>query len=55
VPLVNARSRRRGRRHQRGRREAHPEGLVALNVESKVDQKSTKDIAAAWLKANGLG
>jgi osmoprotectant transport system substrate-binding protein len=32
-----------------------PEGLVALNVESKVDQKSTKDIAAAWLKANGLG
>ena len=31
-----------------------PEGLVALNVESKVDQKSTKDIAAAWLKANGL-
>lgn len=32
-----------------------PEGLVALNVESKVDQKSTKDIAAAWLKSNGLG
>lgn len=32
-----------------------PEGLVALNVESKVDQKSTKDVAAAWLKANGLG
>lgn len=31
-----------------------PEGLVALNVESKVDQKSSKDIAAAWLKANGL-
>jgi len=32
-----------------------PEGLIALNVESKVDQKSTKDIAASWLKANGLG
>ena len=32
-----------------------PDGLVALNVESKVDQKSSKDIAAAWLKANDLG
>lgn len=31
-----------------------PEGLVALNVESTVDQKSSKDIASAWLKANGL-
>ena len=31
------------------------DGLVALNVESKVDQKSSKDIAAAWLKANDLG
>ncbi|MCC9052861.1 ABC transporter substrate-binding protein [Microbacterium sp. F2E] len=31
-----------------------PEGLVALNVESTVDQKSPKDIASAWLKANGL-
>ena len=32
-----------------------PDGLVALNVESKVHQKSSKDIAAAWLKANDLG
>ena len=32
-----------------------PDGLVALNVESKVHQKSPKDIAAAWLKANDLG
>lgn len=31
-----------------------PEGLVALNVESTVDQKSSKDIASAWLAANGL-
>lgn len=31
-----------------------PEGLVTLNVESTVDQKSSKDIASAWLKANGL-
>ena len=30
-----------------------PEGLVALNVESTVDQKSSKDIASAWLAANG--
>ena len=32
-----------------------PEGLVALNVESKQDQKSTPDIAKAWLAANKLG
>ncbi len=31
-----------------------PEGLVALNVQSTVDQMSTPDIAAAWLKENGL-
>jgi osmoprotectant transport system substrate-binding protein len=31
-----------------------PEGLVALNVQSTVDQKSTKDIATAWLTDNGL-
>jgi osmoprotectant transport system substrate-binding protein len=31
-----------------------PEGLVALNVQSTVDQMSTPDIAAAWLKDNGL-
>jgi len=31
-----------------------PEGLVALNVQSTVDQKSTPDIAKAWLTANGL-
>jgi len=31
-----------------------PEGLVALNVESTVDQKSSADIAKAWLKAQGL-
>lgn len=31
-----------------------PEGLVALNVESTVDQKSSKDIASAWLAANCL-
>lgn len=32
-----------------------PDGLVALNVRSTVDQSSTKDIAAGWLKQNGLG
>jgi osmoprotectant transport system substrate-binding protein len=31
-----------------------PEGLVALNVESTVDQKSSAEIATAWLKENGL-
>jgi Periplasmic glycine betaine/choline-binding (lipo)protein of an ABC-type transport system (osmoprotectant binding protein) len=31
-----------------------PEGLVALNVESTVDQRSSADIAADWLAANGL-
>ena len=31
-----------------------PEGLVELNVQSTVDQKSAKDIAAAWLSDNGL-
>ena len=31
-----------------------PEGLVALNVQSTVDQQSTADIAAAWLSENGL-
>ncbi|WP_336631507.1 MULTISPECIES: ABC transporter substrate-binding protein [unclassified Microbacterium] len=31
-----------------------PEGLVALNVQSTVDQKSSKDIAAQWLKENNL-
>ncbi len=31
-----------------------PEGLVALNVESTVDERSSADIAADWLKANGL-
>jgi len=31
-----------------------PEGLVDLNVQSTVDQKSSKDIAAAWLSENGL-
>ena len=31
-----------------------PEGLVALNVQSTVDEKSAKDIAAAWLSDNGL-
>ncbi len=31
-----------------------PEGLVALNVESTVDQRSTEDIAADWLSENGL-
>jgi len=31
-----------------------PEGLVALNVESTVDQKSSADIAAKWLADNNL-
>jgi osmoprotectant transport system substrate-binding protein len=31
-----------------------PEGLVALNVESTVDQKSAADIAKKWLADNGL-
>lgn len=31
-----------------------PEGLVALNVESTVDQKSSAEIATKWLKDNGL-
>lgn len=31
-----------------------PEGLVALNVESTVDQRSPADIAKDWLAANGL-
>lgn len=31
-----------------------PEGLVALNVQSTVDQMSAGDIAAAWLSDNGL-
>jgi osmoprotectant transport system substrate-binding protein len=31
-----------------------PEGLVALNVQSTVDEKSAKDIAAAWLSDNDL-
>ncbi len=31
-----------------------PSGLIALNVESKVDQKSPKDIAAGWLSDNGF-
>ena len=30
------------------------EGLVALNVESTVDQKSSADIATKWLQDNGL-
>ncbi len=32
-----------------------PEGLVALNVESTVDQRSSADIAKDWLAANDLG
>ncbi|MBD8080638.1 ABC transporter substrate-binding protein [Cellulosimicrobium arenosum] len=32
-----------------------PEGLVALNVESTVDQRSSADIAADWLADNDLG
>ncbi|MFE7844324.1 ABC transporter substrate-binding protein [Microbacterium sp. NPDC057407] len=31
-----------------------PEGLVALNVESTVDERSAEDIAADWLSENGL-
>jgi osmoprotectant transport system substrate-binding protein len=31
-----------------------PEGLVAMNVESTVDQQSPADIAAKWLKDNDL-
>lgn len=31
-----------------------PEGLIALNVESTVDQRSSDDIAADWLAENGL-
>jgi osmoprotectant transport system substrate-binding protein len=31
-----------------------PEALVALNVQSTVDQESTEDIATAWLEENGL-
>ncbi|GAA1971099.1 ABC transporter substrate-binding protein [Microbacterium deminutum] len=31
-----------------------PKGLIAMNVQSTVDQKSAKDIAAAWLSDNGL-
>ncbi|MET0812199.1 MAG: ABC transporter substrate-binding protein [Microbacterium sp.] len=32
-----------------------PEGLVALNVESTVDERSSADIAKDWLAANNLG
>jgi len=32
-----------------------PEGLVALNVQSQVDELSSADIATKWLEANGLG
>lgn len=31
-----------------------PEGLVSLNVQNTVDQKSAEEIAKAWLKENGL-
>ncbi|MFT4212562.1 MAG: ABC transporter substrate-binding protein [Microbacterium sp.] len=31
-----------------------PEGLIALNVQSTVDQENTADIAAQWLSDNGL-
>ena len=31
-----------------------PEGLVALNVQSTVDERSAEDIAADWLSENGL-
>ncbi|MFB7889834.1 ABC transporter substrate-binding protein [Cellulosimicrobium cellulans] len=31
-----------------------PEGLVALNVQSTEDQRSSEDIAADWLSENGL-
>ena len=32
-----------------------PDGLVALNVLSTVEQRSTSDIAAQWLSEHGLG
>lgn len=32
-----------------------PEGLVALNVQSVDEQKSSADIATQWLKENGFG
>ena len=32
-----------------------PEGLVALNVQSVDDQKSSADIATQWLQENGFG
>ena len=32
-----------------------PEGLVALNVKSTVEEESPSDIASAWLEENGLG
>lgn len=32
-----------------------PDALVALNVSSSVDQKSSPDIAEEWLTSNGLG
>ena len=31
-----------------------PEGLIDLNVQSTVDQRSSEDIAADWLSENGL-
>ena len=31
-----------------------PEGLVAMNVQSTVDQMSSDDIATQWLTENGL-
>ena len=31
-----------------------PEGLISLNVQSTVDQKSSADIATGWLTENGL-
>ena len=31
-----------------------PEGLVALNVQSTVDERSAEDIATDWLAENGL-
>ena len=31
-----------------------PEGLVALNVQSTVDEMSPADIASQWLQENGL-
>ncbi|WP_309068289.1 ABC transporter substrate-binding protein [Microbacterium sp.] len=32
-----------------------PEGLVGLNVQNTVEQRSPEDVAAEWLEANGLG